>query len=333
MKILFSGYHNPLFLTVTEYIENAITSMGHQLYSSDDRNYIFPGRIRQQLKWLQSRELEWINRKFINKAIRYKPDIAIVSGGHRISANTIKTLKKRNILCVLWTTDAPHTFQPILDVARFYDHIFCQGTEAVEILQNKGLRNVTWLPVGCDPLYHKKANLKKSEIEKFEKDISFVGSYYPNRWKILKELKEYNLGIWGPGWNKAKSSKNSPIVIRNVYLDHDSWVKIYSASKIVIIIHYQDGLIPCYQASPKIFEALSCNSFVLVDRQKDVFSLFKDKTHLVGFDNIADLKVKISYYLKNPEQRKKIAEAGNFEVLEKHLYIHRIKKLLATLKY
>ena len=331
MKILFSGYHNPLFLTVTEYIENAITSLGHQLYSFDDRNYIFPGRIRQRLKWIQSFELNWMNRKFINKAMRYKPDIAIVAGGHRISANSIKTLKKRNILCVLWTIDAPHNFQPILDVAPFYDQIFCQGTEAVEILQNEGQKNVDWLPVGCDPKYQKKVELKKSEIEKFKKDIVFVGSYYPNRWQILNELKEFNLGIWGPGWNKAKNSNKSPIVIQGVHLDHDSWVKIYSAAKIVIIIHYQNGLVPCYQASPKIFEALSCNSFVLVDRQKDVFSLFKDKTHLVGFDNITDLKVKISYYLKNSEERKKIAEAGNSEVLKKHLYIHRIKKLLKTL--
>jgi spore maturation protein CgeB len=332
MKILFSSYHNPQFLTVTEYIENAITALGHKLYCSDDRNYILPGRIRQRLKWIQRRELKRINRKLINKAVRYKPDIAIIAGGHRISADTLKILKQRSILCALWTIDPPLDFKPILDVAQFYDHIFCQGTEAVEILRNAGHKNVDWLPVGCDPKYHKKVKLKTSEIRKYKKDIAFVGSYYPNRWKLLKELKEFNIGIWGPGWDKANDSNRSSMDIKTVHLNHNSWGKIYSAAKIIIIIHYQDGIIPCYQASPKIFEALACNSFVLVDKQKDVFSLFKDRTHLVGFNNDADLKEKISYYLINSEERERIASAGNSEALKKHLYIHRIRKLLETLK-
>jgi spore maturation protein CgeB len=331
MKILFSSYHNPRFLTVTEYIENAIRSNGHQLFCFDDRNYLFPGRLRNRFEWLNRFEHQRLNKQFIRLALKIRPDIAIIAGGHRIGVNTIKLLKKRRILCVLWTIDAPIAFQPILDVAPFFNYIFCQGTEAVEILENAGNKNVHWLPVGCDPEYHKRIKFSGIEREKYGKEIAFVGSYYPNRWKILSELKDFDIGIWGPRWNQINDSNISSIDIKDIHLNYSSWVKIYSAAKIVIVIHYQDGKIPCYQISPKVFEAMACNSFVLVDRQKDVFSIFEDKTHLVEFDSADDLKKKIRYYLNNPEERQKIANAGSSEVLEKHLYFHRVNKIFSTI--
>ena len=107
-------------------------------------------------------------------------------------------------------------------------------------------------------------------------------------------------------------------------LDYKEWVKIFNAAKIVLIIHYQDGNTVCHQASPKVYEAMACRTFVLVDRQKDIFSLFEDKNHLISFTNISDLKNKITYY--------KIATRGYREVLEKHTYIHRIREMLSMLK-
>ena len=121
-------------------------------------------------------------------------------------------------------------------------------------------------------------------------------------------------------------------VINNAMLGYSEWTRIFSAAKIVIIIHYQDENTPCYQASPKIYEALACKSFVLVDRQWDVFRLFEDGTHLVGFDEIEDLREKINYYLRHPGEREKIAGQGYRKVLGKHTYKHRIKEMLSAIR-
>lgn len=332
MKILFSSYHNPQFFTVTEYIENAILSSGHNLFCFDDRKYIFPRRLRQRLKWLHTLEIERLNRKFIDSALKNKPEIALIAGGHRISPGTIKFLKSENIICVLWTTDAPLVFRPIINVAPLYNYVFCQGTEAVEILKNHGNKNVYWLPVACDPKLHKRTPITEAEKIKCDKEIVFVGSYYPNRWKILKELNEFKLGIWGPGWHKIDEAKHLKSCIKDAHLDHNSWIKIYSAAKIVIVIHYQDGKIPCYQASPKIFEALACKSFVLVDKQKDVLKLFEDKKHLVSFSDIKDLKEKLNYYLTSTSEREKIAQQGYERAINKNTYEDRIQKMLKIIQ-
>lgn len=332
MNILFSGYHNPNFLTITEYMENALRALGHELFIFDQRKYIIPGRIRSRIKWLNQWDRKRINRKIMSLAKKNMPDLAIITGGHGITADTVKTLKDIGMVTALWTTDAPRNFDPILNVAPNYDFIFCQGSEAVELFEKAGINNAKWLPVGCDPQFHHPVQTTDEEKIIYTKDVSFVGSYYPNRWEILKKLTEFDFGIWGPHWDKVKTDSLRNYNLNNVKLPHAEWLKIYSCAKIVLIIHYQDGRIPCYQASPKVFEALACGCFILVDRQKDVLNLFKNKKHLVVFENLEDLKRKIRFYLDNPLKRKKIAEKGQKEAIKYHNYSCRIETLLSRVK-
>ncbi len=106
-------------------------------------------------------------------------------------------------------------------------------------------------------------------------------------------------------------------------------MRIYSSAKMAVVIHYQDGRTPCYQASPKVYEMLACRCFLLSDSQPDVLSLFKDGEHLAVFRDIAELREKIRYYLENVKEREKIASEGCIEVARKHTYAHRIKEMLS----
>ena len=331
MKILFSGYHNPNFLTITEYMERAIKSLGHELFVFDDRQHIVPGRVRQRIKWLHQFDLNHINKKIISLAVEKKPDVAIVTGGHRITAQTIRSLKDSNIYRVLWTIDAPVNFQPILDVAPFYDHIYCQGTEAIEIFDREGIEGAQWLPVACDPDLHRPVELSAEEKMRYGNDVVFVGSYYPNRAELFEILAGFDFGIWGPGWEKLDQKSKLIGCIRGTNTPQSEWLKIYSASKIVLATHYQnpEKRFPVYQASPRVFEAMACGAFVISDNQRDVLSLFKEGEHLARFIDSDDLIEKIKYYLDRPIERQEMAQRGRQYVLGKHTYVQRIKELLS----
>jgi len=199
MRILFSGYHNPDFLTITEYMERAIENLRHKPVVFDDRQHIVPGRLRRKIGWLNKFDLNHINKRLIRLALEKMPDIAVITGGHRIKASTVKTLKDNGIYTVLWTIDAPLIFQPIIDVAPLYDLIFCQGTEAVELLDNAGVKGANWLPVACDPCAHRPVDLSEEEKEHYGNDIVFVGSHYPNRSELIEKLTRFSLGVWGHG--------------------------------------------------------------------------------------------------------------------------------------
>ncbi len=330
MKILLSGYHNPDYITITEYVEKAIAETGNYLVSFDDRQFLIPGRVRKVFPWLEKWDLRRLNKNLISLAERNRPDLCLVTGGHRILPDTVEKLKKMGVKTVLWTIDVPVDFNPVLSAAPHYDFIFCGGTEAVEVFEKSGITNARWLPFACDPDSHKPVDVNDAEREKYGADIVFVGSHYPNREFVFEALKDFDFRIYGPGWNKL--SGNSPLEGKaaDIKLKSEEWLKIYAASKIVVVVHYDDGKTPCYQVSPKVYEALACRKFLLVDDQRDLKNLFEDGRHLVIYKNRDDLKEKARFYLKQSQLRERIAEQGYKEVLQKHAYLHRVRKLLSV---
>jgi len=89
MKILLSSYHNPNFITITEYIEFAIEELKHELIRFDDRQHIVPGRLRDKIKWLADFDQKCLNNNLVSIVDKTNPEIAIIAGGHRIKKAVI----------------------------------------------------------------------------------------------------------------------------------------------------------------------------------------------------------------------------------------------------
>lgn len=331
--ILFAGHHNPRYRTVTEYIEEAISSLGHDLIVLDEGRHVIPGRIRRRVRALEDLDLEWFNALVVSRARDVRPDIAILAGGERILPKIVRRLKGMGIVTVLWTIDAPGNFQPILRSAPFFDHTFCQGTEAIEILESAGIRGAVWLPMGCDPRHHYRETLTDEEEGSYRHDVVFVGSHYPVRERLLEGLVGFDLAIWGSGWDRLPAGSALKSRVRGIHTPPEVWRKIYSVSKIVLAPHFRapGDRYPVYQASPRIFEALACGAFVICDAQKDVLSLFQDGRHLVVARDAGELRDKVRHYLDHPAERDRIAAQGRDVVLSRHTYGERLRELFSCL--
>jgi len=337
MKVLFSSNVNPHFKTFSDYIAKAFREAGCETCFFENRAFFLPGRLRDRFAFLQNWDLRRLNEILLEKAAEFKPQIYVEAGGWNILQDTIEKLKSMGIKTALWTVDPPHTFKSIIKAAPHYDFVFCQGTEAVQILKEYNVKKLHWLPFACDPDFHKPVELTTSERRKYETQICCVGSWtsdYAKRQAALECLTDYNLGIWGPGWNNLPAESNLKKFIRGYHTKPEEWVKIYSAAMIAIIVHYQDmkGDVPCYQASPKVFEALSCGAFLVVDDQRDILSLFESGRHLVVYRNHKELKEIISYYLEHSDEARKIAQQGWKNVLENHTFTHRVDEMLRIIK-
>jgi len=337
MKVLFSSNINPNFKTFSDYIEKAFREAGCETCFFENRDFVIPGRIRDKIVFLQDWDLSRLNKRLLEKAAEFKPQIYVEAGGWNILPETIEKLKGMGIQTSLWTVDPPHTFKQIIKAVPHYDFVFCQGTEAVEILKEYDVKNLHWLPFACDPDFHKPVELTTSEQNKYETQVCCVGSWtsdYEKRQAALECLTDYNLGIWGPGWNNLPAKSSLKKFVRNYHTKPEEWIKIYSATSIAVIVHYQDmkGHVPCYQASPKVFETLACETLLVVDDQKDILSLFESGRHLVVYRNHKELKELIHYYLEHPDEARKIAQQGRRNVLENHTFRHRIDEMLGIIK-
>jgi spore maturation protein CgeB len=327
MKVLFSSNKNPRFETFTEYIEKAFRENGCETLFFENRDFVIPGRIRDRASFLHHWDVQRLNKRLISIAQTYKPDLFLEAGGWNIVPKTVDALREMDIKTVLWTIDPPRIFYPIREVAPHYDFVFTGGSEAYELLENLPIKYLRWLPFACDPDFHR-------PVKKYGCDICFVGSgweeLYPYRRKYLETLADFDLGIWGPGWETLPSQSPLKRYIRGDQIRPAEWVKIFSASQIVFHSHYRDpsGKIPCYQAAPRVYEALACRALLVVDRQRDVLRLFKAGKDLVVFNTVKELGDLVRYYLQRPKEAKAIAERGGKKVLAQHTYRHRIQEIL-----
>ena len=328
MKIVLVGNHNPHFVNSIVYRQKAIRALGHELIFFDDRNWLIPGRVRSRFAFLHSWDLNRLNNSLLSVAKAEQPDICLFIGGFRTYPSVVEKMNNMGITTILWTTDPPTDFENVIQVARVCKYIFCSGTEAVDILKAAGVSAPVWLPFACDTDYHKPVELTDEDRRRYAKKIAFVGSYDANRARILEAVSDLDIGVWGPYWEKLDNLSPLKPKAEGVKLNYDVWVKIFNAADIVVVIHFQDGKVINHQASPKLFEALACRSFVLVDSQKDAMQIFDDQRHVVFFRDTVDLRKKVLYYLQHPRQRQTIALEGYNEVISKHTYRHRIENML-----
>jgi hypothetical protein len=234
-----------------------------------------------------------------NKILEIKPDfvLAIDYGTHYI-------LDVDYHPKAIWLIDTHLSLICDETMIKSFDIIFVAQKEDYEKLKKK-FRYVYWLPLAGDPEYHGKKNLNKIY------DIGFVGGLgMGNRKKFLFKLKkEYANSFIGPA-------------------DCKKIGEIYSQSKIVFNYSIKNDI------NMRIFEALMSGSMLITNRIKNngFNELFEENKDLVIFDNWKDLKRKIEYYLKNEEEREKIALSGYQKAINYHKYEDRVKFILEKIE-
>ena len=325
-------------MAITEYVERAILQLGCELETYDYRQHIIPYKISDRIPLLRRWDLDILNKGLIKRIEHFRPDIFLGNWGGSYYPETITEIKRLfNVITINWLIDfpgEPGALEAAIKAVPAYDYFFAQSTDALEVHAEHGNKGGMWLNAACDPDIHKPLKLTDEEKKKYGSDISFVGSMYPERVELFETLMDFDLGIWGPGWENLDADSPLRKYIKGSSVTPDTWIKIYNASNIVVnyMGYYGENIKEekVYQASPRVFETLACGSFQIVDAKRDVSALFKSGEHLVCFKKINEVKELVKYYLNHPQERREIAQKGLREVLKKHTYVHRIEEMLAA---
>ncbi|NOX17288.1 MAG: glycosyltransferase [Chlorobi bacterium] len=181
-----------------------------------------------------------------------------------------------------------------------FSYVFIAQKEYIPKFKAAGIKNVYWLPLGCDPEIHgKSSNEKKHEI-------GFVGSLVgnPRREFLIKKLMNKNL----------------------FYYERSFWkemAKTFSESKIIFNNAINNDL------NMRVFEGLCSGSFLLTDLPKNSGQdeLFVDGEDLAVYDDKFIVE-KAKFYLENDKLREAIAARGRSLVLNAHKYEDRVNDML-----
>jgi len=208
----------------------------------------------------------------------------------------------RNLLSsAFWAIDTHLDFERARRRARDFDVVFAAQKEGAARLAQAGIPSCEWLPLACDPDIH-----KRLEVEKVY-DVAFVGHIFPGpRQQLLEQVQRH--------------FPNSFIG----QVAHTQMAETYSRARIVINCCLNNDL------NMRVFEALSCGALLVTNHLNDngQEELFQDRVHLVEYHTPAEALELIDYYLRHPEEREAIAQAGHLEAVTKHTYRLRMERLL-----
>ncbi len=118
-------------------------------------------------------------------------------------------------------------------------------------------------------------------------------------------------------------------------LSDDDMVKVYAGSKIVLNIQESrknnDIICPevLYCANFRDFEVPMSGSMLLTQFSEELLLLYDEDKEIVTYKNEYEMIDKMKFYLKNNEQRKKIADAGHQRAINSHTWEHRFNDLFS----
>jgi len=325
------------------YIKRALFKMGYQVELFDYRKIAYGYRYinslqkyglwrRITLKIFRNEAIKRMNIKLINFAASFSPDLIIVTKGEIIFPETIRRIKKLSkAKIVVWHWDSPFSVltssSNIIYSLPEYDVCFVFDPYYVPEMIRAGAKHAEYLPLACDPDIHRSLKLTGEEKLTYGSNICFIGNYQgmiSRRTKILQNLSDFNLKIWGNGYENLKDTNLAKCIMgRLVY--GEEMVKVYNASKIAVNIHHSQSIIGL---NMRTFEAPACGCFLLTDEISELVNFFKLNEEVVCYKNIYDLRNKINYYLEHSDEREKIAKKGQKRARESDTYISRMEKLI-----
>jgi spore maturation protein CgeB len=185
--------------------------------------------------------------------------------------------------------------------------------------------------------------------EKFACDVSFIGTYLPEKRKFINEFvfplrEKYDLKLYGRDWtildrmlnfaHRAGQYYNIPYLrsFKKYAPTLEEERQIHRSSTIALNIHEDYQKRSPGDLNERTFKIPISGGFEISDNVPSLSKYFKDGEELIIAKNRSDWFEKIDYYIKNPNKRIPIIGAGKKKVMRNHTYHNRVQQLLLIYK-
>lgn len=206
------------------------------------------------------------------------------------------------------------------------DYVFSpEGSiQAKQIFRNHGI-NQRYLPPG---VYEGDCYMTEP-VEHFKHDVVFVGGgvdYMHPEWPYRAKLVRWLQETYGDHFGKYGHPERT---VRGHELN-----QLYSSSKVVIGDSLCKDFFDSYYYSDRMFEVTGRGGMLITPYIPGITDHFTDRLEAVfyAFDNFAQLKFMIDYYLEHDDEREDIRFNGHERTKKENSYSNRMKEMIDTLK-
>jgi spore maturation protein CgeB len=257
------------------------------------------------------------------KALRQTdPALVLVLEGSQLPPELVAELKRDSrALWVDWFCDERRSRNAISTLAAAYDLVFVAGSEVVETGETVGLPPMHYLPPGCDPSVHRPMRSR----DQFRANVVFAGTATPHRERVLSELVEFGLAVWGPGWRKTKLRD----YCRGELLEHGDYIRAYAGASVAVNVQCSDtseGADP--GCNRRLFELAAIGVPQVVEDRPDIHRNFREGSEILVARSTADFKGLLSEALQDRAWSEQVAAGARQRALTEHTYMHRLAAML-----
>lgn len=169
-------------------------------------------------------------------------DVAWVGGGREVDPAAVDFLRTRARVVVNYHTDDPfggsegRSWDTYLKALPSYDLVAVMRAMNVAEAEAHGARNVMRVFMSYDEVEHSPLVLSEEERRRWESDVSFVGTWRPERGPLLERLLDAGLPLsfWGGRWERAPEWPRLQRAWRGPNLAGAEYAKAIQSSKIAI---------------------------------------------------------------------------------------------------
>jgi spore maturation protein CgeB len=255
------------------------------------------------------------------------PDL-VISVDAQFSAEQIDSWRSQTT-DALWALWYPDSFVNLGNQAAFvagYDHLFFKDPYFVDLLSTRTSLPVHFLPEACAPQIHRSESCRdRAEQETFECDVAVAGNMYPFRRLVLHELPpDIRLKLYG------HPPSGDEVLMRSFtgrYVTGRAKALAFSEAAIVLNTLHPGEV---RSVNTRLFEAAGCGGFVLTHASPDLDRYFVEGEEVVAFESPSDLREAVRHYLAHPDERRRIASAGQARAHRDHTFARRLDELLAV---
>lgn len=252
-----------------------------------------------------------------------QPDLVLVNGNDAIDEAMVDRLRGR--ARARWINWLPHDLRQISEaivLARPFDHIYTIGTDVAAEMADRLGRTVDVLAFAADPSVYRPIKTR----DQYRANVVFAGSATPRRERLLAELAEFGLAIWGPGWRKTSLRD----YCRGEAPSTDEYLKAYAGATVAVNIHHVLVENDPREAScnQRVFELASIGAAQVVDDRGDLPRYFEHAREVSVFHDAAELRVRVRDLIESPADAERLGQSARARLLQDHTYMHRLRQLV-----
>lgn len=270
-----------------------------------------------------------------------QPDLVLALNGVVFPEEQLQALRSAAIKTAVWFTDDPYYTDWTTHIALRYDFVFTLELSCVPFYESLGCTHVFYVPFAADTRVFR----PKQVEHRYQSDICFIGTAFWNRVEMFDALASYltrhKTVIIGWWWDRLRHyNQLAPHIQLGTWLSAEETASYYNGAKIVINLHrasddqtinFNEAGLPAYSPNPRTFEIASCGAFQLTDERRELHHHFVPGEEIVTYSDYASLPELLDYYLKNEEERRRIAVNGLTRAHRDHAYEQRLTMILHTI--